>query len=31
MIPGMPKLPKLNDEDSDRKLKETESIIFSMD
>ena len=30
MIPGMPKIPKLNDEDSDRKLKETESIIFSM-
>ena len=30
MIPATPKLPKLNDEDSDRKLKETESIIFSM-
>ena len=30
MIPGMPKLPKMNDEDSEKKLKMTESIIFSM-
>ena len=27
---GMPKLPKMNDEDSEKKLKMTESIIFSM-
>lgn len=30
MIPGMPKMPQINDEDSAAKLKETESIIFSM-
>ena len=30
MIPGMPKLQKMNDEDSEKKLKMTESIIFSM-
>lgn len=30
MIPGMPKLPEVNDEDTDKKLKQTESIIYSM-
>ena len=30
MIPGMPKIPNMNDEDSDRKIKETEAIIYSM-
>ena len=30
MIPGMPKMPKINDEDSTARLKETESIIYSM-
>ena len=30
MIPGMPKMPNINDEDSEKRLKETESIIFSM-
>lgn len=30
MIPGMPKIPNMSDETSEAKLKETESIIFSM-
>ena len=30
MIPGMPKMPQINDEDTDKKLKMTESIIYSM-
>ncbi len=30
MIPGMPSLPQINDEDTDQKLKLTESIIYSM-
>ncbi|MDD8048944.1 MAG: signal recognition particle protein [Thomasclavelia sp.] len=30
MIPGMPKMPKLDDDDSEAKLHMTESIIFSM-
>ena len=30
MVPGMPKLPKFSDEDSNARLKETESLIYSM-
>lgn len=30
MIPGMPSMPQINDEDTDKKIKLTESIIFSM-
>jgi signal recognition particle subunit SRP54 len=30
MIPGMPSMPQINDEDTDRRLKITESIIYSM-
>ena len=30
MIPGMPSMPQINDEDTDKKLKLTESIIYSM-
>lgn len=30
MIPGMPKMPEINDEDTDKRLKMTESIIYSM-
>ncbi len=30
MIPGMPKMPEINDEDTDKRLKLTESIIYSM-
>lgn len=30
MIPGMPSMPQINDEDTDKKLKVTESIIYSM-
>ncbi len=30
MIPGMPKIPNLNDDDAAAKMKMTESIIYSM-
>ena len=30
MIPGMPSMPNLNDETTDKRMKETESIIYSM-
>lgn len=30
MIPGMPSMPQINDDETDRKLKVTESIIYSM-
>ena len=30
MIPGMPKMPQINDDATDKKLKETEAIIYSM-
>ena len=30
MIPGMPSMPNLSDETTDRKMKETEAIIYSM-
>ena len=30
MIPGMPKIPKFNDEDANERLKATESMILSM-
>ena len=30
MIPGMPSMPEINDEDTDKKMKQTESIILSM-
>ena len=30
MIPGMPAMPNLSDEVTDKKMKETESIIYSM-
>ena len=30
MIPGMPSMPNLSDEMTDKKMKETESIIYSM-
>ncbi len=30
MIPGMPSVSQINDEDTDKKLKVTESIIYSM-
>jgi len=30
MIPGMPKMPEINDEDTDIRLKLVESIIYSM-
>ena len=30
MIPGMPKMPKIDDDESQRRLKVTESIIYSM-
>lgn len=30
MIPGMPKIPNLDDDETDKKLKITESIIYSM-
>ena len=30
MIPGMPNLPQINDDETDKKLKMTESIIYSM-
>lgn len=30
MIPGMPKLPQINDDATEKKLKETEAIIYSM-
>ena len=30
MIPGMPSMPNLNDETTDQRMKETESIIYSM-
>jgi len=30
MIPGMPNLPQINDEDTNKRLKLTESIIYSM-
>lgn len=30
MIPGMPAMPQINDDETDKKLKITESIIYSM-
>lgn len=30
MIPGMPSMPNINDEETDQRLKQTESIIYSM-
>ena len=30
MIPGMPSMPNLNDQTTDKRMKETESIIYSM-
>ena len=30
MMPGMPNIPQINDEETDKKMKQTEAIIYSM-